>query len=164
MFKQSLNDLLFILDQDKVPADEAELLKSAILIKVDNCAIVKREMEDEAARLRGIAKEFAEAARVSERRLDRFMAYVKMAMESQGFEKLPGNNFQAVLKLGPEKIEMDQEATEDDWCDYPDFVKCEYKWIKAAIKDAISQETHDIPFARVVREKYVQFAIRKGAV
>jgi hypothetical protein len=163
MFKQNLQDLLFILDQEEVPEADAELLRSAILQKVDNCALVKREMEDEAARLRGIAKEFTEAARASEKRQERFLAYVRRAMESQGYEKLPGTQYQLELRTGPEKLEIEREPTIDDYSDFPAFVRDRYEWNKSAIKLAISDESHDIPFARIVREKFLSFSIRKGA-
>lgn len=160
MFSQSLKDLLFILDQEKIPESDAELIKSAIIQKVDNCAIVEREMEDEVKRLRSIAREFGEAAKAAENRLARFMEYVRWAMEQNGFEKLPGEKFLCEIRENPARVMIEHEPTSFDAEAYPDLVRLKYEWDKNAIKASIHER--DIPFARLVREKRAVFGINRG--
>lgn len=156
----SLNGVLAYLDRDDLDESEQLALRSTILEKVDEYAVFERQLCDEVKRLREIAKEFTEAARVSEKRLERFHEHVKYVMEANGFEKLPGAKFEVQLRENPPKVIVDQEPTSFDAEAYPSLVRTKWEWNKSVIKDMLAER--DIPFARLVRERRAVFAVRKG--
>jgi len=157
----SLNDLLYVLDQDDIDDGKAEDLRAAIISKVDACAVVRAEMEDEAARMRKFAKDFTDAARAAEARLERFMGYVTYAMESKGFDKLPGEKFQVALAETPGRVEIAHEPTSEDLECFPNLVRMKLEWDKSAVKDALIAGS-DLRFAQIVREKYAKFGVKRG--
>lgn len=159
--KPTLNALIESLDNDVMTEQEAKELRYALEEKIDAYAMVQSQMAAEVERLKGIAREFAEEAKLMESRLKKFNERVLYVMDVNGFEKLPGERFQLVQTLNPPSVKVEADPCDLDADAYPDLVRIKYEWSLTAIKAAIT-EGRDIPFARLVRGKKPVFKVRKG--
>jgi hypothetical protein len=161
MEKSTLHQLLIYLDQEEISEDGVKATIEALTSKVDGCALFESELRAEIDRLKEIVREFHDAQKAAEKRLERFREYLVYTMTVNSFDKVPGELFSLVLIENPPKVEIKGEPSVFDAEAYPDFVRVRYEWNKSAIKEAI--ETREVPFARIVREKRPKFSVKRNA-
>jgi hypothetical protein len=147
----SLNDLMTRLEQDYLTQEEADDLYRLIAAKVDGCAEFVSKLDFEAKRLKGVAKEFSEAAKAEEAKLERFRKYVVFCLGKAGDDRIDGERFTLKLKENPGRLELSEEPDPADATAWPELVRIKYEWDKEAIKRKLNYL--DIPFARIIRDK-----------
>lgn len=162
----TLGELLIMLSQaddglSSVDFDPATVVGD-VKDKVDAIKTVVDRLEFQESWCRQQAKPFQDAALVLANNRKRLLAYVVHAMGTQGFEQLPGRQFQAKLQDNPPALEVMTEATALDAAKYPAY--CEqirfYQWNNGAIKTAL-KDGAELPFAKLTRGKRVAFSINK---
>jgi hypothetical protein len=139
---------------------EQQQLRSLLLRKVDNLRMVTREWEDAAKRHADFARDHSDKKKVYENKVERLNSYIVYAMQSGGFDVLPGN--ECVVKLSrSERTETLQPATEEHLKSYPSFVKqkIDFVWIKDPIKKAI-RDGATFDFAKVTEHFEPKFDLK----
>lgn len=131
--------------------------------KVDAIYTVMDRLEHETARLGSIAAEFQLAARRVNQNRERLKEYVRFAMRTNGYEKLPGNRWRLQLQNTAPALVCEREATADDAMAMSAFVtrKVEYKWDKNAIKEHLANGG-TFAHGRLMEGQTVRFYVNKG--
>lgn len=149
--------------QSCLTSEELDIVVKQLPAKVDGCAQWVDKLTDDAKRAREYARKFTEAARQIEAQAERFLGYVKHAMEKNGFEKMPGDAFQVAVRQNPPSVVTTRSPNADDaLSELERFVKTKitYDWDKTAIKEALKAgATFD--FASMESSTRVQFSVRK---
>jgi len=142
---------------------EVSLIVDLLPRKVDGCAQWVDKLEDDAKRAREYAKKFSEAAKQIDARQERFLGYVKNALESKGFEKMPGEAFTVALKKNPPSVVTNREPTADEALLLDKYVRTtiDYSWIKTEIKESL-KAGEVLDFAELQQTTKAVFGIKKG--
>lgn len=143
--------------------DEIKILMDFMIQKVDGCAQYADTLEDHAARARDYARKFTDIARQCEARYEKFLSYIKQAMERHGFEKLPGDAFQVAIRQNPVAVITYRSPTADDaLSELERYIKTKisYEWDKTAIKEAMKAGI-TLDFANLETTTRAAFSVRK---
>lgn len=156
-----LKDLLANVDQEKAKADMLQD-RIGILTEVDKCASFEQELKEKAAALRDQAKLIMEEARRIEMQREELIGEVRSAMEKEGFQKLPGNLYEIVLKPCQPKLIVDKQPNEFDAEAYPYLVRPSFEWDINKLKAMIAMGS-TISWARLAGGTSITFKKKEEA-
>lgn len=163
--KSPLYAILSLLDKDQegdveLSLEEHEAISELLKNKVDSCALFMSELESETERLKKIAKTFADAAKATERKMERFEKYILHVLKTNSITRLSGEVFELKDTLGREKVVVAEKLTPDLEMAYPLLVRVKTEWSLEAIKDAI-KSGEEVPFASLQRDSTAKFSIKR---
>lgn len=144
----SLKDLLANVDQDGRTTEGKKAVRAAILSEVDKFASAEQELKEKAAALRDQARLITEEARRIDTEREKLIGAVKETMEKEGFQKLPGQLYEIVLKPCAPRLLVDKQPTEFDAEAYPYLVRQSWEWDANRLK-AMIQTGSTISWARL---------------
>jgi len=156
------NDNCFEKDEELSEAD-IRLLINLIPKKLDGCALWFNKQTDDAKRASDFSKKFAEYSKQITMRQEKFLGYMKQALESNGFEKMPGEAFVVSLKKNPPSIVTTRQPTADEAMLLEKYVRTTitHEWRKPEIKEAL-KAGEVLDFAEIKQETKAVFGIKKG--
>lgn len=151
------------------PEQIAEI-NSQLKQKPDNCRLYLDALEDQASRQKAYAAEHTKRAKAIENRAENFKQYhLVECFRTDGkidiTKKISGEKYTIWLKKS-EPVEISENFEKPDaltMTKYPGFVRKKetYEWDKTAIKEALSNDTHEIPFATLKEKFHPQFNLKK---
>lgn len=166
----SLEKLIEILDDTAqmlfhIPESEFEVspleAKSLLPEKVEARRKFFEHCEKEAEYLRKKAHEMTLAARALENLSERMNTKLANKIVEHKFERLPGIEKDLVAKPG-ERIEIDDiEITPQIFEEYYDYIKVDYSFKGADLKEAILKQGKEFPFARINRDPKAKFVTKR---
>lgn len=154
---------------------DPERLVGDLRDKVDGIKHVLDRLEAEEEFCREQGRPWNTAALALKKNRERLKDYVEYWMKREGFEKVPGNSREAILKNNAEHVEYLKSVPDVlDYQKFPDYVRPVrgYVWntdkVEADLKSgrlvfpepAEGQEPQP-PFAKLVRGQHVEFPIKK---
>lgn len=129
MKEMVLKGLLSKAGSELLTHEEQAVLHSAIVSEVDLAAAYAAELAEREAKLREQARAICVAAKAAEKQRERFMGYIQAAMQKNGYERLPGQRYEAVLKPASKpRVIVSAEPTEQEADAYPALVRVTYEW------------------------------------
>lgn len=164
----SLNDILACLDlhdSKVVPrtAEELQTLGRLLLRKVDAYKFNRDQLEGEADRFEGYAEVHLKESHTFRKKVKALDDRMIWAMDRNGFEKLPGEQWRVDLVIG-NPLEVTREPDEKLAQEMPDFVrvttKTSYGWKKVELKAAIGAGFH-FPYGKIGRTTSPNFHTNK---
>jgi len=144
--------------------EQQESIVLALSTKVDSLHYIDEKFESEVVRVSKRIEELQTAKRVLENNKKRLRELVVFHMKQNGFERLPGENYQvALIKRKSIEYSIDDKPSDEMIFDRPEFIRTSYAWNKDAISAAIKAdpETYAI-FGRLVEKEFLKFSIRRG--
>jgi hypothetical protein len=151
-------------EKDKcLTTTEIDLIVTLLPRKVDGCAQWVDKLKDDAKRAKEYASKFAEAAKQIEAKRERFMGYVKHALESKGFEKMTGEAFTVSIQKNRPSVVTNRDPTADEALLLDKYVrtKITYEWKKPEINEAL-KAGEVLDFAELEQTTKAVFGIKKG--
>jgi hypothetical protein len=113
--------------REDISEDELSILTTNIKDHIDDILEYVDAVEDDAQRLKMLAKKYSDAARTQENKALRIKEHVKFALKSQGFTKFSTEKNRITLS-SIEKIVPRRPATIDDALLHPTVVIPSLKW------------------------------------
>ncbi len=153
-----LLSLLSNLDQDQAIEFEPDQVIGDLREKVDAIRTVQQRLRMEEERLRENAAELTRAAQAVKSNRERLDSYVVYAMQSNGFDKVPGKYWRMQKQRTAPSVITDHEPGPDDALRFGEFVERQvtYKWNKPLIKGALESGS-PLDFAALKENTTVRF-------
>ncbi len=137
--------------------EELERLRGLLLNKVDGCRYVLDDWKAEAARHAAYVQEHMDRKRKLDRKVEKREKDIILAMRSQKFERIQGNEFAFKLKRSERTI-IESEANETLFNQYPDLIRkkesVDYSWDKAAVKVVVEAKACPADIKAKVEENF----------
>ena len=139
-----------------------EMLRDLLEMKVDSYKNYLDYLQALSDMFKKKAAAFTEAKRFVEGRLESLLAYMQHHMKENGFERLPGKDYECVPRKS-EGVVFKREPTVQDVAFWSGFVRVKVEWRAQDTKDALKAGMN-LPFAEIEKRENVtmaSFKIRK---
>ena len=140
--------------------DDMRILVSEIKSKVDSIHEVLSIFKSEAERLKGIAAKFSASQKACDNAHDRLLDFTKYAMESQGFDRLPGEIF-SLQVVKRKAVKILRQPTYEDMFTLGEFIETSLKWKVTDLKSAFKTDETLSALCKEDESSYLKFTVRK---
>lgn len=156
---QTLSDIDMQLIE--MPQEELDVIKIQLPQKVDGVFHYLDSLETRIDQLRAKKKELDAAIKSLESKRSSVEQFLAKNMVDHGFEKLPGNEYEMIVRT-TEAVEIDDIEISDDFLSrYSTYVRTKHEISKEKLRADLKEGIFDLPFARVKKNHHLRFSPKK---